>query len=167
MLKTRQLAVAGLLAAMTIILGVSGLGLIPVPTPAGRATIMHVPVILAGILEGPLVGAMVGFIFGLYSISTAGVPFLLDPVIAILPRIFIGIFSAYIFKITQKGGLAAVAGTICNTAGVLGLAVLKGYLPWEAALGVALLHGLPEVVVAAVLVYLLVRVIRRYYNFGP
>ncbi|NLP17505.1 MAG: ECF transporter S component [Firmicutes bacterium] len=167
MLKTRQLVVAGLLAAVTIVLGMSGLGLIPVPTPAGRATIMHVPVILAGVLEGPLVGAMVGFIFGLYSISTAGVPFLLDPVIAILPRILIGILSAYVFKITHKASLAAVAGTICNTAGVLGLAVLKGYLPWEAALGVAVLHGLPEVVVAAVLAYLLVRIIRRYYNFAP
>ncbi len=166
MLKTRQLAVAGLLAAMTIVLGVSGLGLIPVPTPAGRATIMHVPVILAGILEGPLVGAMVGFIFGLYSISTAGVPFLLDPLIAILPRVLIGVLSHYIFKLTRKSSLAAIGGTICNTAGVLGLAVIKGYLPYEAALGVAVTHGLPELVVAAVLVFLLVRSIRRFYDFS-
>ncbi|NLJ33838.1 MAG: ECF transporter S component [Firmicutes bacterium] len=166
MLKTRQLAVAGLLAAMTIILGVSGLGLIPVPTPAGRATIMHVPVILAGILEGPYVGAMVGFIFGLYSISTAGVPFLLDPIIALVPRILIGLFSHFIFKITHRSSLAAAAGTICNTVGVLGLAVLRGYLPFGAALGVAVTHGLPEVVVAAVLVYLIVRSLQSFYDFS-
>ena len=137
MLKTRQLVVAGLLAAVTIVLGMSGLGLIPVPTPAGRATIMHVPVILAGVWR-PLVGAMVGFILDSTAFPPPGA-FSLDPVIAILPRILIGILSAYVFKITHKASLAAVAWTICNTAGVLGLAVLKGYLPWEAALGVAVL----------------------------
>lgn len=157
MFTTRQLAVAGLLAAITIVLGISGLGLIPVPTAAGRATIMHVPVILAGILEGPLVGGMVGFIFGLYSFSTAAVPFLLDPVIAILPRVLVGILSHYAYKITGSSPVAAVVGTMTNTGGVLGLAVLRGYLPLEAALAVAVTHGLPEIVVSAVLVALVTR----------
>ncbi len=44
------------MGALTIILGVTGLGLVPVPTPAGRATILHVPTIIAAILEGPVVG---------------------------------------------------------------------------------------------------------------
>jgi len=164
MLKTRQLVVAGLLAALTIVLGISGLGLIPVPTAAGRATIMHVPVIIAGVLEGPLVGGMVGFIFGFYSFSTAAVPFLLDPVIAILPRVLVGILSHYVYKTTRSSSAAAVAGTLTNTGGVLGLAVLRGYLPLEAALGVAVTHGLPEIVVAAVLVALVTRSLKGYYT---
>jgi len=44
----------------------------------------------------------------------------------------------------------------------LGLAVLKGYLPREAALGIALTHGLPEVVFAVFLVVVLVRSLRGF-----
>lgn len=161
MLKTRQLVTGGLLAAMTVVLGVSGIGLIPVPTLAARATIMHVPVILAGILEGPLVGGMVGLIFGYYSMVTAAT-FLQDPIISLIPRLFIGIFSHYVFKATKSSSLAAVVGTVINTGGVLGLAVLKGYLPREAALGIALTHGLPEVVFAVFLVVVLVRSLRGF-----
>lgn len=196
-LSTRQLVVAGLLGGIAIVLGASGLGLIPVPTPAGRATIMHVPVILAGVLEGPLTGGMVGFIFGFYSFTTAAVPFLLDPVIAFVPRILIGVLSAWTYSLCQgaargldrtgcngelphaiRGGgrlraflqgvfpglAAAVVGTLTNTVGVLGLAVWRGYLPWEAAVGVAFTHGLPEVVLAAVLVVIILRSLQR---FGP
>ena len=56
-ISTRKMAVAGMLGAVAIVLSVTGLGMIPMPTLAGRATIMHVPVILAAILEGPVVGA--------------------------------------------------------------------------------------------------------------
>ncbi len=201
-LSTRQLVVAGLLGGIAIVLGASGLGLIPVPTPAGRATIMHVPVILAGVLEGPLTGGMVGFIFGFYSFTTAAVPFLLDPVIAFVPRILIGVLAAWTYRFCQtatrglapgscpgsltaaslphgagSGGrgraflvgvfpglAAAVVGTLTNTVGVLGLAVWRGYLPWEAAVGVAFTHGLPEVVLAAVLIVIILRSLQR---FGP
>ena len=62
-MSTRKMAVAGMLGAVAIVLSVTGLGMIPVPSLAGRATIMHVPVILAAILEGPAVGAFTGFIF--------------------------------------------------------------------------------------------------------
>ena len=68
-MTTRKLVISGVLGAICIIMGaVPVLGFIPVPTPAGHATIMHVPVILAGILEGPAAGAFVGFIFGLFSL---------------------------------------------------------------------------------------------------
>lgn len=63
-ISTRKMAVAGMLGAVAIVLSVTGLGMIPMPTLAGRATIMHVPVILAAILEGPVVGAFTGFILG-------------------------------------------------------------------------------------------------------
>ncbi|HHY35924.1 MAG TPA: ECF transporter S component [Firmicutes bacterium] len=56
----------------------------------------------------------------------------------------------------QKGGapLAALVGTMTNTVGVLGLAVAFGYVPLPAALAVAVLHGIPEALVAMVLVTL-------------
>lgn len=162
-MKTRDITVSALLAASAIVLGATGLGFVPVPTPAGRATIMHIPTILAGILEGPFVGGIVGLIFGLYSFFTTAVPFLRDPIIAIVPRILIGVVAALTFRMTRKSSIAAVTGTATNTGGVLGLAVLRGYLPGKAALGIAATHGIPEVIVAAIIVMLIVRGLKKYF----
>jgi uncharacterized membrane protein len=62
---TRQITVIGMLSAISIILGSTGFGFIPLPM--AKATIMHIPVIIGAIPEGPLVGGAVGFIFGLFS----------------------------------------------------------------------------------------------------
>ncbi|HEX7586927.1 MAG TPA: ECF transporter S component, partial [Anaerolineae bacterium] len=56
-LSVRSIVVAGVLGAIAILLGYTRLGFIPVPTPAGNATIMHIPAIIGGILEGWPVGA--------------------------------------------------------------------------------------------------------------
>ncbi|MGI6588160.1 MAG: ECF transporter S component [Peptococcia bacterium] len=167
-LTTRSIVITGMLGAISIILGATGLGFIPVPTPAGRATILHVPVILAGILEGPVVGALVGLIFGIYSFSTA-TALSADPLVSILPRLFIGVVSYYVYKLGGKNlylssVLAAIAGTITNTVGFLGMAVLRGYLPsWHVAMGIATLHGIPEAIVAAVIVVVLVKAFKKRY----
>jgi uncharacterized membrane protein len=87
-LNTRQIVISGLLVALALVLGVTGLGFIPVPTPAGAATLMHIPVELAGILEGPVVGSFVGLIFGLFTLR-----FLADPRVVIPARLLIGIVS--------------------------------------------------------------------------
>ncbi len=163
-MKTRDITISALLAASAIVLGATGLGFIPVPTPAGRATIMHIPTILAGILEGPITGGVVGLIFGLYSFFTTAVPFLRDPIIAITPRVLIGVFAAYTFRKTRKSSLAAIVGTLTNTFGVLGLATLRGYLPLKVSLGIAVTHGLPEVIVATAIVVLIVRGLRKYLS---
>lgn len=118
-LSARQIVITGILGALTAVMGaVPGLGFIPIPfSPAGHATILHVPVILAGILEGPLVGGLVGAIFGLFSFLNATLPFFKDPVIAFGPRILIGVFAYYAFVwIKQRPARAIVTG-------VLGLAV--------------------------------------------
>lgn len=134
-LTTQKMVTAGMLGAICIVLGVTGLGMIPVPSITGRATIMHVPVILAGILEGPLVGALTGLIFGLYSFFTPSGAIPADPIVRILPRVLIGIVSAYTFKVFRKKSLsfaaisAGLIGTITNTVGFVGLAILMGYLP--------------------------------------
>ena len=59
-MNSRKIVISGLLGAIAIILGATPLGFIPVPTPAGNATIMHIPAIIGAIVEGPLVGAFIG-----------------------------------------------------------------------------------------------------------
>jgi uncharacterized membrane protein len=54
----RKIVVSGVLGAIITLLGslgTAGPGFIPVPTPAQHATTLHVPVIIGGILEGPVV----------------------------------------------------------------------------------------------------------------
>ena len=169
--NTRQIAIVGLLGAITVVLGSTTLGFIPIPfSPAGRATIMHIPVILAAILEGPVVGMLVGLIFGLFSFVQQASPLFADPLIAILPRILIGVTSYLVFvpfaKADKKATgsvVAAVTGTLTNTIGVLGLALLRGFFPdWRVAGMIVITHGLPEVLVAAILIYFIFKAVNRY-----
>lgn len=99
-LSVRKIVISGILGAIAILLGVTRLGFIPVPTPAGHATIMHIPVILGGILEGPVVGIITGAIFGLFSFLQPGAPFFADPLVSILPRLFIGVISYLVYILT-------------------------------------------------------------------
>ncbi|MEW6228922.1 MAG: ECF transporter S component [Bacillota bacterium] len=153
-LNTRQITVSGLLVALTLVMGATGIGFIPVPTPAGAATLMHLPVELAGMLEGPLVGSFVGLIFGLFTLRFLG-----DPRVVIPARLLIGVVAYLVYKVCGKRvwsvPLAAAAGSATNTVGTLGLAVLFGYIPFggkEGALAIALLHGVPEAIVAALVI---------------
>jgi uncharacterized membrane protein len=156
--RARSVVIAGVLMSISILLGVTRLGFVPVPTPAGNATIMHVPAILGGIMEGPAVGAIIGLGFGVFSFFQATVPMFKDPLVAILPRIFIGITAWLVYvglkRVNEIVALAvsAVIGTLTNTVLVLGMAVLRGYMAPEVALTVAVTHGLPEIVVAAIIV---------------
>lgn len=156
--RTRRVVIAGVLASISILLGATRLGFIPVPTPAGSATIMHIPAILGGIMEGPAVGAIIGLAFGIFSFFQATIPMFKDPLVAILPRIFIGI-TAWLTYIGLKRvnevvalAVSAVVGTLTNTVLVLGMAVLRGYMAPGVALTVGITHGLPEIVVAAIIV---------------
>ena len=65
----RKMAITGMLAAVSILLGSTPLGFIPIgPT---KATIMHLPVIIGAIMEGPIVGVGIGLIFGIFSMIQA------------------------------------------------------------------------------------------------
>ncbi len=104
----RKMAVIGVLGAISAVLGMTPLGFIPVgPT---RATIMHIPVIIGAIMEGPVVGALVGLIFGIFSIFQAitnptpvSVVFL-NPLVSVLPRILIGLVTYYVYNTLKKIG---------------------------------------------------------------
>ena len=104
-LSIRQMTMIGMLSAISIFLGITGLGFIPLPTM--RATIMHVPVIIGAIIEGPVVGALVGLVFGLFSMYqnfTAPGPtsfIFWNPIIAIIPRVLVGIVAYYVSYFVQ------------------------------------------------------------------
>lgn len=112
---TREITITAALGAVAMVMGlVPWIGFIPAPTPAGSATTMHIPVIIAGILEGPVVGALVGAIFGFFSFTRAVTPIFKNPVIAFGPRILIGIVAFLVFAALQRryarGASALVLG---------------------------------------------------------
>lgn len=171
-LSVRKIVMSGILGSVTILLGATGWGFIPVPTPAGHATIMHIPVILGGVLEGPVVGLIAGAIFGVFSmLRPGGVPFFADPLISVFPRLFIGVTAYLAYAATKKVNgtlacvLAGVVGTATNTVLVLGMATFRQYMPAEVAVSIALVHGIPEIVVAAVLTVILVKGIHRVRGY--
>ena len=173
--KTRRLVLIGALGGISIFLGVSGLGLIRLPIFS--LTIMHIPVIIGALLEGPVVGISVGLIFGLFSmyqnITAPGLTSFIfwNPIVALIPRMLIGIVAYYSFKLFKSkikntgvcAGIAAVLGTLTNTIGVLGLTYIL-YLDQyaqareisrEAVAGtlltVGLTNGIPEAIVSALI----------------
>ena len=166
-LNIRQIVIAGILGGIAIFLGYTRLGFIPVPNLAGNATIMHVPAILGGALEGPVVGTIVGGIFGIFSFIQAEVPFFRDPLVSILPRLFIGVMAWAVFAALRNRSLdvasaaAGVLGSLTNTVGVLGMAVLLGYLPLAAVVPI-IPQAIAEAILAAVVTVVVVRGVQLY-----
>lgn len=174
-LSIRQMTMIGMLSAISIFLGITGLGFIPLPTM--RATIMHVPVIIGAIIEGPVVGALVGLVFGLFSMYqnfTAPGPtsfIFWNPIIAIIPRVLVGIVAYYVYrtlynKIKKESisiAIASLLASFTNTAGVLSLAYLFYFEKYSAALGInpdtaavaiagiGITNGIPEAIVSSVI----------------
>lgn len=62
--------------------------------------------------------------------------------------------------------LAAVAGTLTNTVGVLGLCVGFGYIPVQVAAAVGVTNGIPEAAVAMILTSLIYRGVRGLLRTG-
>jgi uncharacterized membrane protein len=167
-LGTRQIVVAGILGGIAVFLGATRLGLIPVPIPlVGNATIMHIPAVLGGALEGPLVGMFAGGIFGLYSFLYAEVPLFTNPIIAIGPRLLIGVVAWAVFVALRRvnvdlaSAVSGLLGSMTNTVGVLGLGVLLGYLPLAAVVPI-IPQAVAEAVLAAVVTVVVVRGVLLY-----
>ena len=162
-LGTRQVVVAGVVGGVALFLGATRLGLIPVPIPLiGNATIMHIPAIVGGVLEGPAVGLLAGLIFGIFSFLYAESPVFANPLVAILPRLLIGVVAWAVFVGLRRFSvdLASVAagllGSLANTVGVLSLAILFGLLPLS-IVPVVLPQAIAEAVLAAVVTVIVVR----------
>jgi len=108
--NTHQIAIAGVMSAVCVLLAVTGLGFIPFV--AGISiTVMHVPIIIGAIAAGPAVGTLIGFIFGVSSMILASVAprgpgdvFFTDPWVSIVPRLFIGLAAWAVYRFTQATG---------------------------------------------------------------
>lgn len=162
-LSVRQIAVGGIISGIALLLGATRIGFIPVPIPLiGNATIMHIPAIVGGALEGPVVGLLAGAIFGIFSFLQADNPVFLNPVVAIAPRLVIGVVAWAVFvglkrfSIDLASAAAGVLGSFSNTVGVVGLAILFGLLPVE-TIPVILPQAIAEAVLAAVVTVVVVR----------
>ncbi|RPJ52118.1 MAG: ECF transporter S component [Chloroflexi bacterium] len=170
--RTRKIVVTGILGAISIFLGLTRWGFIPWPTGTSL-TIMHVPVIIGAVLEGPVVGLAIGLIFGLFSMIQAGVApngpgdvIFTNPLISILPRLFIGPVAWLVWNSLKKWpvvGLisAGVAGSLTNTILVLGMIGILGIAPWPLIGSVVVLNGLPEAVLSGILVLVIVSAWRQ------
>ena len=146
-LEVRKIAIIGVLSAISIMLSMTPLGFIPIGPL--NLTIMHIPVIIGAVLEGPLVGIIVGLIFGFTSLLRAiTMPTitnfaLINPLVSILPRVLIGIVAYYVYKLTIKltknalvsGWITGVIGSLVNTVGVLGMTYILYGARYAEALG--------------------------------
>ena len=165
----RELTIIGLLAGITIALGLSGYGIIPLGPL--NVTTLHVPTLIGAIVEGPKVGAFVGFIFGCYSLwQNITAPNILSPLISVLPRILFPVLAYLVYLLLWKAPqgpriiVSAFMGTVFHTIMVMGLIfllyadmfALKMNLSPDQVLGsvvfLSVTHGIPEAVFAAVIV---------------
>lgn len=144
------------LTIITLFLSISGLGYVAVPGPARFITFVHVPVILGGVLCGPLVGFWLGLTFG---ISNCVLYPPHDILMQVLPRALCGVVAALVFYLARKYGapetqltlgslVAALAASYTNTLGVTLAGVANGSFQAHQILGILMFHGAPEALLA-------------------
>lgn len=141
-----RLVQIALLAAIQVVMSFTPLGFIMVPFLAIKATLVHIPVILGGVLLGPGVGAVLGGIFGLCSIINntlypGPTSFVFSPFVAaglyglsgvlrtlmivMIPRILVGVMAGLVAGPRYQGSrlrllVAGGASSMTNTILVLG-----------------------------------------------
>lgn len=187
-MSVRELTISGLLAGITIFLGITGYGFIPLIVM--NATILHIPTIIGTIVAGPKVGVVVGVLFGLFSfLQTLRAPSLLmqfalqysvlyDAFICIVPRICIALVVWALYRRLPCGtalrtGIAAVAGSLTNTILFLGSFFLLVGAPYAAARGISVeavgamilgivgMNGVPEALVSGIIVVAIVMTLKK------
>ncbi len=142
---TRWLTSVALMAAIVILLANTPLGMIQLPIV--KATTVHIPVILGGIMLGPVAGAILGAVFGICSmisntiaptlLSFAFSPFmsmtgLIGAVkaiwISVGCRVMIGLVSGWLWMLLRKVktnqmitlAVTGFVGSMTNTIFVMG-----------------------------------------------
>lgn len=164
--RTRHMVQTAIFGVIIVIMAFTPfLGYIPLGFT--RATIIHIPVILASLLMGPKTGALLGLLFGLTSfinntVNPTVTSFVFTPfysmgefsggigsvIICFVPRILTGVVPHYIYKLVKKCSkstgvskigliLAGVGGSLTNTLLVMNLIYLFFKDTYAAANGVA------------------------------
>ena len=117
-----------------------------IPLGFTRATIIHIPVIIASLLMGPKKGGVLGFVFGLTSfinntINPTATSFVFTPfysvgeisggiwsvIICFVPRILVGVVPYFVYKLvlrfvsedTRKKGVSSVGLVLAGVTGAL------------------------------------------------
>ncbi|MGX7352566.1 membrane protein [Enterococcus canis] len=207
MKNTRTFTLTAMFLGILLLLAFTPLGFIPIGPI--NATTMHIPVIIASIILGPKIGGFLGGTFGIISIIRATIfpnatSFVFSPfipvigtnsgdlrslIVAIVPRILIGIVPYYAFKLLNhwfkaKGQpaslfIAGLLGSITNTILVMnlifflfrdayaqatgtGVDVLYG-----AILGIIFTAGIPEAIVAGLATAGVAAVLLRLMRKNP
>ena len=200
--KTFQIVLtAFFLGIMILMSAVPFLGFIPIGPL--NATILHIPVIIGSSVLGPRLGAFLGTSFGVMSVINAttrpsALSFVFSPfipiigtdqgswlalIVALVPRILVGIVPYYVYKLCRRllkekaDGLslfvAGVAGGLTNTLLVMNLIyflfkdaygelIKKGAdQVYGAILLVIGTQGVPEAIVAGVLTAAIASILLR------
>jgi len=95
-MTTRTLATCALLAAVSVVLARL---IIPMPNATTRFSIEAVPIFMAGMLFGPLPGALVGFVADLVGCLFSGYGY--NPLFSVPPilyGLFAGLFQAFLVR---------------------------------------------------------------------
>ena len=141
--RIRRMVISAMLSAITAVLTFTPIGMIPLPPPLPSATMVHIPVLVAALVEGPSVGLIVGLVFGVCSCIRAwetgmvGLTlFFRNPLISVLPRLIVPLAAVGIWMLWKKlvktnavtdkigAALSAAVGAVTNTVLCLGLIVL-------------------------------------------
>lgn len=199
--NTKFITLMGVLLAIEIIMAFTPLGFVPLGFT--KATTIHIPVVIGAIFLGPLAGTILGGAFGILSIiintvSPALTSFVFSPfitiggaqgniwslVIALVPRMLIGIVAYYSYKWVSKidktkviaYATAGVIGSLTNTVLVMsGIYIFFGQqyaaakeVTFEALFGVIMgiigVNGIPEAIVAAIIVALVCKVLKSVFK---
>ena len=142
-IAVRKMVTAAMLGAVTAVLAFTPIGMIPLPPPLLHATTVHLPVILAALVEGPLVGLFVGLVFGVCSFINAwssgavGLTlFFRNPLISVAPRLLVPLAALGVYvvwkKLARPGAVsdklgavvASAVGSLTNTVLCLGTLLL-------------------------------------------
>ena len=131
-----------------------------IPVGPLSITTMHVTVIIAAIVVGPVDGAIIGGVWGILTWVRAFVApssplaplVMVNPLVSVVPRIMIGLVAGYLYRWLARLSkqprlamiLAGIAGSLANTGLVVGAIALFYRTPAVArAYGVNVDHLLP------------------------
>lgn len=182
-------AILGILTAIVIIQTfVPFLGNIPIPPL--NPTIIHITVIIAALTLGTKDGMIIGGIWGIMRMIKAFIApaspldLLLwtNPIIAVIPRIFVGFVAGYSYSFFKKRNtkdslsmiLSSVLGSMTNTFLVLFFIYIFYGEQYAAALevdmsnliavlgGVVMTSGVAEAIAAAIIAPLISRPLKKY-----
>lgn len=205
-MKTKRLTLTAIFLAIIILFSFTPLGFINLGFI--KATLVHIPVIIGGIVLGPRIGAFLGLSFGLLSMTIntmtpSALSFAFSPfipvigtnngslwaiVIALIPRILTGVVPYFVYKWLNSTNklpdrlslfISGIAASMVNTLLVMNLIYLLfqdaysqlkggaiGAGLYKAVLSVIFINGVPEALVAGIVVSAITGVLLKIYQKG-